>query len=100
MRNIYTYEVYDIIHGDWKGNIPDGAFRTFGRPGWLVPVKINYEAAYPYINGILGILIRLQTMGQPSSYDAEQAETKVEYLMRQAIDAALGVGDNEPEGTE
>ena len=41
----YTYEVYEILHGDWDGVVPDGAFRTEGRPGWLVPLKGTTKSA-------------------------------------------------------
>ncbi len=71
---IYTYEVHDIIYGDWNGVVPEGAFRATGRPGWLVPVEIDYEAAEEYA---------LSTM--------QDLDVGYSSWVKRIVDAALGI---------
>ena len=80
----YTYEVYGILHGDWNGVVPDGAFLATIRPGWLVP-----DSTLQDIAKILPDLIELaaEGIGYTSDYfrDKWEMDERLEEIVENPV---------------
>ena len=83
MEPRYTYEVYEILHGDWKGVVPEGAFRAEGRPGWLVPDSTLQDIADAYTAFIV-----ISDRGGTASLEAKLAFAKVLTTLDTLVDIA------------